>query len=202
MKRWVLTGVAVLAVVVVGLEFAAPSWIAARAEAAVRAESSEAIAVEVDVAGPPVLLPLAVTGQVSSWDVRLTEVAGRALPAEVAVGLSGITLDRTRLLRGRVFVETVEEATARIRVDLTGALPAALEPFAAQLAEAGADRLMEALGERFGIREEGGELRLGGSASLPVVDGSCDVAADGLVVTADCILREVPPFLLRAFQQG
>lgn len=185
MRRLALLAV-VLAAAVGVAELLAPSWVAARAETAVREQSSGRVEVDVDVSGPPLLVPVLASGQVESWSVRLTEVAGRQLPVTVVVDLDGVVLDRGRLLRGDVAVEEVDHARATVRLDLSGSVRPALRGMADRLAAAGLDSMVEGDGEALVL----GEL------SIPLVPASCDVTSADLVVTARCELRTVPSFLL------
>lgn len=188
--------VGVLAVLVVAAELVAPEWVAARAEAAISEETGDRAAVEVDVSGPPLLTPVLATGQVEWLALYLSELGGQRVPVDVTVELDGVTLDRGRLLRGDLRVTEVDRAQAVVYVDLSGAVPPALQPMADRLAEVGLPRLLEAVGGG-AVSQVDGELVLG-DLSLPLVDGSCSVSADeGVVITA-CDLAEVPPWLLTA----
>ena len=189
--------VLLLAVVVVAAELAAPSWVAAQAEAAVAAETRERVEVDVDVSGPPLLVPVFTSGTVEQWSLEVTRVVGRDLPVEVVIDLHDVVLDRSRLLRGDVVVTAVDEARARIQVDLSGAVPAPLQRLADRAAQAGFGPLLDALGsEQVGGSDD--ELVLG-DLRLPLVPGSCEVASQDLLVTARCRLTQVPSFLLAAF---
>ena len=188
--------VALVALLVVA-ELAAPSWVAAQAEQAVAAETSDRVRVDVDVSGPPLLVPALATGTVERWTMQVTQVVGRDLPVDVVIDLDDVTLDRGRLLRGDVAVTAVDEARVRVQVDLSGAVPAPLQRVADRAAEAGFGPLLDALGsEQVGGSDD--ELVLG-DLSLPLVPGSCDVTSQDLVVTARCRLTQVPSFLLAAF---
>lgn len=195
--RKLLSLVGLLAIVVVAAELAAPSWVAARAEAAVAEETRQRVTVDVEVSGPPLLVPVAIDGEVDSWTMQVSQVAGQTVPVDVVVELDEVQLDRGRLLRGDVTVTGVERARVTVQVDLSGALPEALQPMAGRLAEVGLPRLLGALGEGT-VEQQGGALVLG-ELSLPLVEGSCAVTGDDSVVTATCDLSEVPPILLRAF---
>ncbi len=188
----------VVLVVLVGLaELLAPQWVASQAEDAIAEESDGRVAVDVDVSGPPLLVPVALDGQVESWTMRLSRVGGREIPVEVFVDLEQVTLDRGRLVRGDVVVTAVERARATVRADLSEAIPPALQPMADRLAEVGLGRLLEAVGGET-VVEQGGALVVG-DLSLPLVEGSCEVTSDDLVVTTRCDLAEIPPLLLAAF---
>ena len=189
--------VVLLAVVVVAAELVAPSWVASQAEAAVAAETGDRVEVDVDVSGPPLLVPVFASGTVDQWTLEIVRVVGRDLPVQVVVELDDVTLDRARLLRGDVVVTAVDAARARLEVDLSGAVPPPLQRFADRAAEAGFGPLLDALGsEQVGGSDD--ELVLG-DLRLPLVPGSCEVASQDLVVTARCELTQVPPFLLGAF---
>jgi hypothetical protein len=196
MRRATLA-VALLVVLVAAAELAAPAWVAGQAEDAVAAETGGRLEVDVDVSGPPLLLPVAASGRVESWRVRLARAAGRDVPLEVVVDLDDVVLDRGRLVRGDVVVTEVARARVRVRVDLSGTLPPLLRPFADRLVELGLDDLLGALGDG-AVGRRGDDLVVGDMA-LPLVDGSCEVTADGGVVTTRCDLAEVPPLLLAAF---
>lgn len=184
----------VLAAVVGVAELLAPAWVASQAEAAVAQESGGRVEVDVDVSGPPLLVPVLASGQVESWSVRLQEVAGRQLPVTVVLDLDGVVLDRGRLLRGDVTVEAVDDARATVQVDLSGSVPPALQGLADRLAGAGLEPLLDAL-----AGEGGGEALVLGELSIPLVPASCEVTSADLVVTARCELRTVPSFLLAPF---
>lgn len=189
--------VLLLAAVLVAAELAAPSWVASQAEAAVAAETRDRVEVDVDVSGPPLLVPVFASGSVEQWSMEVTRVVGRDLPVEVVIDLHDVTLDRGRLLRGDVVVTAVDEARARIEVDLSGAVPPALQRFADRAAQAGFGPLLDALGsEEVGGSDD--ELVLG-DIRLPLVPGSCEVTSQDLLVTARCRLTQVPSFLLAAF---
>lgn len=196
MRRVALV-VAVLAVALVAAELAAPAWVAARAEAAIAAETSDRVRVDVDVSGPPLLLPVAVSGTVERWSIRLTRVAGRQVPVEVTVDLEDVVLDRGRLVRGDLRVTDVARARVRIEVDLSGSLPPVLQPFAGRLAEIGLERLLGAVGD--GTVTRRGDDLVVGDLDLPLVEGSCSVTADEGVVVTQCDLAEIPPLLIAAF---
>lgn len=196
MRRLALL-VGVLAILLVAAELAAPAWVAARAEAAVAAETDDAVAVDVDVSGPPLLVPVAISGTVDSWSLRLARVAGQDVPVEVVVDLDDVVLDRGQLLRGAVRVTDVDRARVRVRIDLSGSLPPLLQPFADRLAEVGLEQLLGAVGDG-AVARRGDELVVG-DLGLPLVDGSCSVTADEGVVVTRCDLAEVPPLLLAAF---
>lgn len=187
----------VLAVVVGAAELAAPRWVATRAEDKVAAESDGRVEVDIDVSGPPLLIPVAVDGRVESWTMRLSRVADREVPVEVLVDLQQVTLDRGRLVRGDVVVTAVERARATVRADLSESIPPALQPMADRLADVGLEQLLEAVGGQ-AVAQQGGALVVG-DVSLPLVEGSCEVTTDDLVVTTHCDLADVPPFLLSAF---
>lgn len=189
--------VLLLAAVLVAAELAAPSWVASQAEAAVAAETRDRVEVDVDVSGPPLLVPVFASGSVEQWSMEVTRVVGRDLPVEVVIDLHDVTLDRGRLLRGDVVVTAVDEARARIEVDLSGAVPPALQRLADRAAQAGFGPLLDALGsEEVGGSDD--ELVLG-DIRLPLVPGSCEVTSQDLLVTARCRLTQVPSFLLAAF---
>lgn len=193
-----LVGLVIVLAVLVGLaELVAPQWVAARAEEAVAAESDGQVAVDVDVSGPPLLVPVALSGQVESWTMRLSRVAGVEVPVEVFVDLEQVTLDRGRLVRGDVVVTAVDRARATVRADLSESIPPTLQPMADRLADVGLERLLEAVGGQ-SVAQQGGVLVVG-DVELPLVEGSCDVSTDDLVVTTHCDLAEVPSFLLAAF---
>ena len=187
-----------VAVLLVAAEVLMPPWVEAQAEAAVAEETGGRLTVDVEVYGPPLVLPVAIDGTVPHWSVELTRVADRDVPVEVVVDLHEVALDRGRLVRGDVVVTDVARAEATVVVDLSDAVPDALVPMADQLAEVGLPRLLEAVGDGV-VRRRGGALVLGDLA-LPLVDGSCEVTSEALVVTARCELAEVPGVLLRAFR--
>lgn len=194
--RRLLALVGVLVALLVAAELAAPAWVAAQAEQAVAAETSDRVRVDVDVSGPPLLVPVLATGTVEQWQMQIVQVVGRDLPVEVVVDLDDVRLDRGRLLRGDVVVTAVDEARARLQVDLSGTVPAPLQHLADRAARAGVGQLLDALGsEQVGGGDD--ELVLGG-LTLPLVPGSCDITSQDLVVTARCQLTEVPSFLLAA----
>lgn len=195
--RKLLGLVIVLAVLVGVAELLAPPWVAARAEQKVEAESEGRVAVDIDVSGPPLLIPVAVSGEVESWTMRLSRVGGREIPLEVYVDLEQVTLDRSRLVRGDVVVTDVDRARVSVRADLSDSVPPALQPMADRLADVGLERLLEAVGGQV-VAQQGGAL-LVGDLSLPLVEGSCQVSSDDLVVTTHCDLAEVPSFLVAAF---
>ncbi len=196
MRKFV--GIVVVLLVLVGLaELLAPQWVASQAEDAVAEESDGRVAVDIDVSGPPLLVPVAISGQVESWTMQLSRVGGREIPVDVFVDLDQVTLDRGRLVRGDVVVTAVERARATVRADLSEAIPPALQPMADRLAEVGLERLLEAVGGET-VVQRGGALVVG-DLSLPLVTGSCEVTADDLVVTTRCDLAEIPPLLLAAF---
>lgn len=188
----------VVAILVVVAEVLVPPWVEDQAEAAIEAETRGRLTAEVEVSGPPLVLPVAVDGTVERWSVDLQRVADRDVPVEVGVDLHEVELDRTRLLRGDVVVTDVATATTTVRIDLSGNIPEVLEPMVDRLAEVGLSRLLEATG--------GGVVGMRGGAlvvddlELPLVEGSCEVTSETLVVTTRCELAEVPPLLLRAFQ--
>lgn len=193
-----LVGLVIVLAVLVGLaELVAPQWVEARAEQAVEAESDGQVAVDIDVSGPPLLIPVALSGEVESWTMRLSQVAGLEVPIEVFVDLEQVTLDRGRLLRGDVVVTAVDHALATVRADLSDSIPPALQPMADRLADVGLERLLEAVGGE-AVGHQGGALVVGG-VSLPLVEGSCEVSTEDLIVTTHCELAEVPSFLLAAF---
>lgn len=195
--RRLLGLVVVLAVLVGVAELLAPAWVAAQAEQAVAAETADRVQVDVEVSGPPLLLPVATSGTVDRWRMHVTQVAGREVPVEVVIDLEDVELDRGRLLRGDVVVRSVDTARATIRFDLSGSVPPALQGMADRLAEVGMGPLFDALGgDQVGGADD--QLVLG-ELSVPLVPGSCQLASQDLVVTADCELREVPGFLLAAF---
>lgn len=189
--------VVVLAAVLVAAELVAPAWVAARAEAAVAAETDDRMTVDVDVSGPPLLIPVAVSGTVESWTLQLERVAGERIPLEVSVDLDDVVLDRGRLLRGAVRVTDVARARVRVEVDLSGSVPPLLQPFADRLAEVGLEQLLGAVGDG-AVARRGDDLVVG-DLDLPLVEGSCSVNADEGVVITHCDLAEVPPLLLAAF---
>ena len=189
--------VLLLAVVLVAAELAAPSWVASQAEAAVAAETRDRVEVDVDVSGPPLLVPVFASGTVDRWSMQITRVVGRDLPVEVVIDLDDVTLDRGRLLRGDVVVTAVDAARARLEVDLSGAVPAPLRGLADRAAQAGLGQLLDALGSQ-AIGGSDDELVVG-DLRLPLVPGSCEVTSQDLLVTARCRLTQVPPFLLAAF---
>lgn len=195
--RKLLGLVVVLAVLVGVAELLAPQWVATRAEDKVAAESEGRITVDIDVSGPPLLVPVAVDGRVASWTMRLSRAASREVPVEVLVDLQQVTLDRGRLVRGDVVVTAVERAGATVVADLSESVPPALQPMADRLADVGLERLLEAVGGR-AVTQQGGSLVVG-DVSLPLVEGSCEVTTDDLVVTTHCDLADVPSFLLAAF---
>jgi hypothetical protein len=195
--RKLLGLVVLLAALLAVAELLAPSWVAAQAEAAVAAETRDRVVVDVDVSGPPLLIPVALDGTVDRWRMRVAQVAGRDVPVEVVIDLDEVELDRGRLVRGDVVVRSVDTARATIRFDLSGSVPPALQGMADRLAEVGMGPLFDALG---GDQVGGADDRLVlGELSMPLVPGSCELSSQDLVVTADCELREVPSFLLRAF---
>lgn len=198
MRRLVVLVVGLLLFAGVVAELLAPSWVAAQAEAAIAEGSGDRVAVDVEVSGPPLLLPVALSGEVASWIVRVSEVAGTPVPVDVVVDLDEVTLDRGALVRGDVRVTAVDRARATVTVDLASAVPPALQPFADRLAEAGLTRLLEAVGGDQ-VTQRGGDLVIGGFA-VPLVEGSCDVTADGGVVTSRCDLAEIPAWLLSALE--
>lgn len=196
--RLLLFLVAVVAAVVVAAELAAPNWVAAQAEAAIAAETEQRIAVDIDVSGPPLLIPVAINGTVDTWSMQLREVAGQDIPVDVVLDLDDVVLDRGRLARGDVVVRDVASATVLVRMDLSGSIPEALQPFADRLAEAGLPLLLEAVG---GGRVQQGEGALVmGDVRLPIVEGSCTTESSGGVVTTRCRLSEIPAFVLNALQ--
>lgn len=193
-----LVGLVIVLAVLVGVaELLAPQWVAARAEQKVAAESEGRVTVDIDVSGPPLLIPVAVSGEVESWTMRLSRVASREIPLEVFVDLERVTLDRGRLVKGDVVVTDVDRARVTVRADLSESVPPALQPMADRLAEVGLGRLLEAVGGQ-AVAERGGALVVG-DLSLPLVEGSCEVSTDDLVVTTRCDLAEVPSFLVAAF---
>lgn len=193
-----LLGLVIVLAVLVGIaELLAPQWVAARAERKVAAESEGRVAVDIDVSGPPLLIPVAVSGEVESWTMRLSRVAGREIPLEVFVDLEQVTLDRGRLVQGDVVVTDVDRARVTVRADLSESIPPALQPMADRLADVGLERLLEAVGGQ-AVAQQGGALVVG-DVSLPLVEGSCEVRTDELVVTTHCDLAEVPSFLVAAF---
>lgn len=201
--RGLLRLVVVLAALGLVAELLAPSWVASRAEAAITEETEGRVTVDVDVSGPPLLLPVARDGTVERWTLDLqqvagTDVGGRGVDLDATVDLHEVVLDRGRLVRGDVVVTHVGQADATVRIDLSEQVPEALQPFADRLAEAGLARLLEATGG--GTVEQRGGALVFGDLELPLVDGACDVTSDDLVVTAHCALAEVPPLLLRAFR--
>lgn len=189
--------VVVLVAGVVAAELVAPTWVAARAEAAISESTDGRVGTQVEVSGPPLLIPFAVTSRVSSWEVQLTRVGATDVPLDVSLALSDITLDRARLLGGEVVVTAVEQGRVRVSADLSGQVPAPLQGLADELADAGAERLLEALDGSMGVAASEGSVRVG-DLVLPVVPGSCRFTNENLVVTARCDLREIPDFLLAA----
>lgn len=188
----------VVAVLLVVAEVLVPPWVEDQAEAAVAEETGGNLTVDVEVSGPPLVLPVAVDGIVSRWSLELARVADRDVPVEVVVDLHEVTLDRGRLVRGDVVVTEVARADATVVVDLSDEVPEALMPVVDRLADVGLSRLLEGVGDGV-VQRRGGALVLD-DLSLPLVDGSCDVTNETLVVTTRCELAEVPPVLLRAFQ--
>lgn len=196
MKTFIIIASLVAAVAVA--EAAAPPWVEAQAEAAIAAETDNRILVDVDVAGPPLLIPVMINGTVSSWEMTLREVGGRELPVEVTLDLRDVTLDRGALFSGNLIVEDVASALATVTIDLAGSIPEPLMPFADRLADLGLGQLLAEVAGRL-VRVDGDAL-VAGDLTLPVVSGSCRARADRLVVITTCELQDVPPFLLRAFQ--
>lgn len=190
--------VLVAAVLLVVAEVLVPPWVEDQAEAAVAEETNGRLTVDVEVSGPPLVLPVAVDGTVQSWSIELARVADRAVPVEVVVDLREVVLDRSRLVQGDVVVTEVARADATVVVDLSGNVPDALEPMVDRLADVGLAQLLEAVGDGV-VQRRGGALVLGDLA-LPLVDGGCEVTNETLVVTTRCELAEVPPVLLRAFR--
>ena len=194
-KLFGLVGVLVAALVVA--ELAAPAWVAGQAEQAVAESTRDRVTVDVDVSGPPLLLPVMTSGTVDRWSMQVVQVVGQDLPVEVVIELDGVTLDRGRLVRGDVVVTAVDEASARVQLDLSGAVPAPLQRLADRAAQARFGPLLDALGsEQVGGSDD--ELVLG-DITLPLVPGSCEVTSQDLVVTGRCRLTQVPSFLLAAF---
>lgn len=196
MKKLLLL-VLVLGAVGVGAELAAPPWVEARAEEAVAAETDDRINVDMDVSGPPLLLPVAVSGQIEVWSMQLSRIEGREVPVDVVVDLEEVTLDRGRLFRGEVEVTAIQRAAVTVRVDLGGAIPPALQPMADRLAEVGLARLLDTVGEGL-VAQQGSSLVMG-EVALSLDENSCEVTAEDGVVTTRCALTEVPGFLLAAF---
>jgi hypothetical protein len=179
-------------------EAAAPPWVEARAEAAIAAETDGQILVDVDLAGPPLLIPVLASGTVSSWKMTLREVGGRELPVEVTLDMRDVAIDRGALFTGEVVVEDVASALATVTVDLSGSIPEPLMPFIDRLADLGLAELLTEVAGRL-VRVDGNVL-VAGDLTMPLVSGSCQARADRLVVTTTCELEDVPPFVLQAFQ--
>ena len=190
--------VLVVAVLLVAAEAVVPQWVERQAEAAVAEETRGQVTVDVDVSGPPLVLPVLLDGTVARWTVALRRVADVDVPLEVAVDLHEVALDRSRLVRGDVVVTDVASATATVVVDLSTEVPEALVPVVDQLAEVGLGRLLEATGG--GVVDRRGDVLVVGDFELPLVGGDCEVTSETLVVTTHCELAEVPPLLLRAFR--
>lgn len=196
MKTFIVIASLVAAVALA--EAAAPPWVEAQAEAAITAETDGRIVADVDVSGPPLLIPVLVTGTVSSWKMTLREVGGHELPVDVTLAMRDVVLDRGALFTGNVVVEEVASAVAIVTADMSGSIPDALTPFMDRLADLGLAHLLAEVAGRL-VRAEG-DVLVAGDLSMPLVGGSCQARAERLVVTTTCELQDVPSFMLRAFQ--
>lgn len=195
MKRLLLLLGAIVGLIVV-VEIAAPGFVAARAESAIAEETRGRMLVDVDVSGPPLVLPVIVDGTVATFAMTLQEVAGQDTPVDIRLELTDVVLERAPLFRGEVRVRRIGGGSVVVRIDLTASVPAPLRDMTDRLDEIGLDRLLGALDD--GFAEATGSTITVGGLDIPV--GSCVSDATDRVVTTTCDLDRLPDFLVRSLQ--
>lgn len=194
--RLIVTIAVLLAAAVAVAEVAVPPWAEGRAEERIAADTDGRVTAEVELSGPPLVVPVLLDSTVDRATVRLDQVGDRPVPLDVVFELDGIEVDRMALVSGDLEVTDVEAGVVRVRADLNDRVPAGLEPVADQLAELGLDQLLEAAAEGV-VRLRGGRLEADG-LDVAVDEASCTTTARDLVVTIRCRLAEIPPFLVRS----
>jgi len=190
-KLWLVP--AVLAVLGLGVELVAPQIAEGQIESRAQERSADFAAVDADIDSFPMVTRLLLTGKVNRLTITLTEVVRQRLTfAEVSFTLTGIGLDRTKLIAGDVEVTDIDAGEVR--------------------AELRSDAIAAVLGvaERIGLREVGTEvvggtlrLRRAGRTIVEVALGADLFPCEPAVETTDktivlsCTFTEVPDIILR-----
>jgi hypothetical protein len=194
---------ALVLVLGVGAEVAAPRVVESRMEARIEEQTDGAITANAELDSFPFLTRLLLTEQVSELTITLEDVAGQAIHfSRVAMTVEGVTIDRSALLSGEVEIRDIDHGriTAVISEQALGdALGHAvsLQPGRAAVEAAGTTVEVDLTVRR-------GEIAIGGEGialeiALPAEYVPCDPDAeieDGRVVLT-CDIEEIPEEFVR-----
>lgn len=121
-----LLAAVVVAILLLGVDFAARAVVEGRIEDRARDEAPGVGSVRARIASFPFLPPLLAFGSVSAVDVRLDQVPTRSVQlTALEVGLRGVEVDRDVLLQGETRLNHIDRGTVSVELD-SGSLSRAL----------------------------------------------------------------------------
>lgn len=194
---------ALLLVLGVGAEIAAPRFVESQMEARIEEQTDGTVIADAELDSFPFLTRLLLTERVSELTVTLEEVAGQAINfSRIAMTVEGVTIDRASLLSGELEIRDIDHGriTAVISEQALGdALGHAvsLRPGRAAVDVAGTTVEVDLTVRRGEIAVGGEGVSLG--INLPAEYVPCDPDAeieDGRVVLT-CDIEEVPEEFVR-----